>query len=125
VLTAVVHPYTLDHEPLLVTELTTELHRNYSMGTDNSVNRVFEWMIDVAQQKNIIFRGNMMAYFMNVILLEGLSPYNESQQISTILALSFMIKNEYFMNEGRKPLTEYYELLKKKTKLELIIKYNL
>ena len=125
VLSSIIHPYTVDNEPLLLAELTKELYSNYKLGFDNKVNLLFEWMMQVSQEKNVIIRGNIMTYFMNVILLEGLSPYSESQQISTILALSLMRKNEFFMSEGRKPLCEYYDLLIKKTDPELIKKYNL
>jgi hypothetical protein len=62
---------------------------------------------------------------MNSILLEGLSPYQEEQQLSNIIALSSMKRHDFFNKYQSKYLDEYYDESIIKTKPNLIQKYHL
>jgi hypothetical protein len=62
---------------------------------------------------------------MNVILLEGLSPFQEDQQLSSVIALAYMKRTPFFVEEGGDHLEEYYQTTLAKTFPYLIEKYNL
>ena len=67
----------------------------------------------------------MLSYFLNSILLEGLSPFKEKQQMSSIIATSYIRKHPFLKNEVPDRIESYYETIRKKTLPELIEKYNL
>jgi predicted unusual protein kinase regulating ubiquinone biosynthesis (AarF/ABC1/UbiB family) len=126
---AIIHDHSIDKKPLVIPSLSKELYEKYKTilsdrGTSPTISDFFNMIVTVSQSHGIMIRGNILCYFMNVLLLEGLTPFSEKQELSTILAASFMMRHPFFKKEI-KNLNEYYDNLLERTNQDLIQKYNL
>ena len=127
---ALIHEYTIDGKTLDIPVLAHELYDKYKTiltdrGVTPTITDFFDLVTTMAQRYRVLIRGNIMAYFMNVILLEGLSPFSEDQQMSSMIALAHMKRTPFFVEEGGAHLEEYYQTTLAKTFPYLIEKYNL
>lgn len=125
---SLIHPYSIYYKKIDLNHITTHIYDSYmnEYHTKNQLTKTFVTILTTYIQKyNVMLRGNMLSYFMNVLLLEGLSPYKESDEMSSILAVSFMRKQEFFMKECGNTLDQYYLMLMSKMSHELLEKYNI
>jgi hypothetical protein len=44
-------------------------------------------------------KNNILLYLLNILLITGMSPYNEKYNMTPIIALSYMKKNKFFTKE--------------------------
>lgn len=126
---SIIHNHSIDKKPLIIPQLSRELYDKYkkdllNQTTSPTISDFFNFVIRLVQSYRVMIRGNILSYFLNIMLLEGLTPYSERQELSTIIASSFMMRHPFFKKEI-KTLKEYHETLFNKTDPDLIQKYNL
>ena len=132
VIETLIHPYSIYYKQLNLDTITNEVYQSYkkTKHTKNKSKTAFVTIIiDYIQKYNVMLRGNMMSYFMmsyfmNIILLEGLCPYVEEDEMSSILAVSYMRKQDFFIKDCGDKLDNYYNMLIAKMNPYLLKKYN-
>lgn len=124
---ALIHNRTITDDDILFPELTRELHNKYKDINCKEIllKDMFDIIMDTAHKYKVIVRGNIMAYFMNTILLESLSPYKEKEEITNLIAMTYMKRHPYFLKNSNGYIEEYYNNAYAKANPLLIEKYNL
>jgi predicted unusual protein kinase regulating ubiquinone biosynthesis (AarF/ABC1/UbiB family) len=120
-----IHPYTLYHKPIVSEQLAHVLHEKFKTNIGITVSEFLEFITTKANGYQVVLRGHMISFFLTIILIESLSPYSEVQQLSNVIATSYMAKDPFFRKEGGDKILNYHKLLYKKTHVDLIEKYNI
>jgi len=122
---AIIHNKTITNDDILIPELSRECFRNYQHTRGLEIDTFFTVLTSLAHKYNVIIRSNIMTYFMNAILMESLAPFKEKQNVSNIIAMAYMKRENYLTQQNRSFIEEYYQVSLEKTPSHLIEKYNL
>ena len=126
---ALIHPTDLEDRPIDINVLTQEFYHDFMNEYKNTVEHtiagVLDLMISSLRKYNVILQGTILSYFLNIILLEGLSPFSEKQQMSSLIAASYIKKHPFLKTQSAERITDYYKTMYAKTLPELINKYNI
>jgi predicted unusual protein kinase regulating ubiquinone biosynthesis (AarF/ABC1/UbiB family) len=97
----------------------------YNNNNNNlSINNAFIIVVDIFKKYNIMIKTNILYYFINMILIEGLSPYNNINKLSVWLASSYMMKHKFFQDECKLFLKDFYNDIIKSISPEIIEEYK-
>jgi predicted unusual protein kinase regulating ubiquinone biosynthesis (AarF/ABC1/UbiB family) len=119
-----VHPYDIYNNTINIKELSNKVHKEYHLHQIKKMHDTFNIISSYAKKYNAYLKGKCLLYFINFILIENLSPYNETIDISTSIAISHMKKTN-FLTKNFHLFDEYYDIIMKKTPSDIIEKYNL
>jgi predicted unusual protein kinase regulating ubiquinone biosynthesis (AarF/ABC1/UbiB family) len=124
---ALIEPKDIYNNPINIEISTQNVYNDY-MKIYNinklSFNNTFTIIIDIFKKYNILIKNNTLFYFINMVLIEGLSPYNINK-LSIGIASFYMMKNNFYRNECNTFLEDYYTDIMKDLSPEIIDKYNL
>jgi hypothetical protein len=97
----------------IITNMIMEKFNNMNQEVINNATSIdiFNIITKLVGNNNNLIKGNIILYFMNAMLIQGLSPYNEITDISTYIALVYMKKIPFFIEEMDFFLDEYYNHL--------------
>ena len=109
---ALIQPKDIYNNTIDIEKNTTNVYNDYMKIYDNntnlSINNAFIIVVDIFKKYNILIKNNILYYFINMLLLEGLSPYNDINKLSVALALSYMMKNNFFRDKCNLFLEDFY-----------------
>ena len=125
---AVIEPWDVFGNMINMKQLCKDSYEEYVKACDGkiqtSINNFFNSLIIFIQKYNVLMKGEILSYFLNMILIEGLSPCNERINMSGFKAVVYMKKHPFYLDEMDFLLDEYYGELKKKFPQDLIEKYD-
>ena len=119
-----IHPYDIYNNNIDIKELSNCVHQEYHLHKIKKMHDTFNIITDYAKKYNAFLKGKCLLYFLNSILIENLSPYNENIDMSTAIAISYMKKTNFLTNDFYL-LDEYYNVIMKKIPSDLIKKYDI
>ena len=125
----IIYPYDIYNKNINMNNIVSKIYDDYNnvyskeklTNFNDNINRI----ITNLKQYNVIMKNNILLYLLNVLLISGMSPYNEKYNMTPIIALSYMKKNKFFTKECELFLNEYYNIMYKKIPIDLIKKYNI
>ena len=92
------HSVTSQKTDLIANDIYLKFTRLFQKNEYISIGKFFEMIINDIPKYGVIFRGNCLSFFMNIILLEGLSPHDQPE-LTLLIALSYMKKEKFFMSD--------------------------
>ena len=127
-ISALIQPCDVYNKPINLEVFSKEVYDeyitlNYKFKPIN-MSDLFNLLSKYIQKYNVLLKGNILSYILNMILLEGLSPYDEKIDISTYVAANYMKNKPFFIEEMDFVLDEYYNELIKKIPVDIIEKYK-
>jgi predicted unusual protein kinase regulating ubiquinone biosynthesis (AarF/ABC1/UbiB family) len=99
-----------------------EIHRKYT--AHPSMGDLFNVILILIRKYKLLIRGEILAYFMNSVLLEGLCPINERTNLGSYLAVNYMMKDKFFAEECDIILDDFNSEIIKKIPNDLQEKYR-
>jgi len=125
---AVIEPHDIYGNKIDMYKLSKECSEEYVKYTkgqiQETINKFFNIIIGFVQRYNVLMKGEILSYFLNMILIEALSPCKERINMTSFKAIILMKKNPFYVKELDFILDEYYTELKKKFPDDLIEKYD-
>jgi len=109
---------------LATIEVYNDYMNIYNSNIKTNINNTFTQIMNIFKKYNILIKNNTIFYFINMVLIEGLSPYNINK-LSVGIASLYMIKHNFFREECNTFLEDYYNDVMKDLSPEIIDKYNL
>ena len=103
----------------------TKFYNDSKTVNERNLSTTVDIIIKNIKKHNVLIKNNILLFFMNLILLESLSPYDDGNNISKIKAIVYMRKNKFFIDECSLYLDEYYNTLIKKIPHDILEKYNI
>jgi predicted unusual protein kinase regulating ubiquinone biosynthesis (AarF/ABC1/UbiB family) len=129
VIDALIHPFSIHKKKLDLDSMAYVIYERYMEKhhlSNRSISDFFNIITEYIQQYNVLLRGNILSYFFNIMLLEGLSPlYGKENRVINIYTIHYMKQQEFFMKECGKKIWSYYDILKNKIPKELLQEYNI
>ena len=124
---SIIHPYSADRSDLQIDTLTNELYELSFIELEKKTVRLKEFftlLTVLAPKHNVLLRGNIISFLINLMLLHGLSPFTEKQDMSNLIATQYMITHPFFKECGNKLFT-YHNIAYEKTDPMLREKYKI
>lgn len=126
---AIIYPYDIYNKNVNINNIVTIIYNDYNIiysktkltSFNDNINRI----ITNLKQYDVIIKNNILLYLLNILLISGMTPYNEKYNMTPIIALSYMKQNRFFIKECESFLDEYYNIMYKKIPIDLIKKYNI
>jgi len=124
---ALTHDAIIEKDPVKLNLLTNEILDRYTEEIQIPANYMsfFNLIVSLSHKYKILIRGNIISYFMNVILLEGLSPFHGEHELSALISINYMNSHPFFKKNHNKDIEKYFKSLVLRTKPELLKKYNI
>ena len=123
-LKAIIQPKDIYNNIINFDKISNDICRSYTYTKNNKMNETISIIEKCALENNILIKANFLTFLLNVVLVESLSPYNEIVDMSTIIAITYMKRNNFLIDDFH-IIDDYYNNLLKKIPVELIDKYNL
>ena len=119
-----IHSYDIYNNNINIKELSNNVHKDYHLHQIKRMHDTFNTITSYIRKYNAYMKGKCLLFFLNSILIENLSIYNETIDMSTAIGISYMKKNN-FLIDGFHLANDYYDTIMKKIPTDLKIKYNL
>lgn len=131
---AIIQPKDIYNNNIMIDSLCKEVYNKYNDLYDANkkerinVNSSFNIVVNLVSKYNVLIKSNILLYFMNLTLIEGLSPFiGDEKKYEMINVLLYMKKTNFFIEECGHFLDDHYKDAIKfipKEKLEKYIDKN-
>lgn len=116
IINAIVQPHDIYNNNINLNRITDMIMTHFNTMHEDVINNttaidIFNMITKLIRNNNNLIKGNIILYFMNIMLIQGLSPYTETTDVTSYIALGYMKKIPFFVEELDFFLDEYYNHL--------------